>query len=225
MGKAAAEGEYDDFLIDAAEALKASGRTPSRTRLTAALRDAKRLSLLEASRAVEDFSERGVLQARFGPSPCDVWLTAELEKARRLNQGINSTILAKKLQRDSQTFYAGTSRTSALRISRSLLGFADARDVVDDYLLRYGLKPILGPYPYYGIAIVTVTEALLFLPMLWAVHYALGSLLGHPLTFPLFGFVLLLFIGDRFWKNWRKLRSPERWSSYDAARERLPLSK
>ena len=225
MEKAAAEGEYNDFLIDAAEALKASGRTPSRTRLRAALRDAKRVSLLEASRAVEDFSERGGLQARFGSSPCDVWLTAEIEKARRLNQGINSTTLAKRLQRDSQTFDASTSRTPAPRIARSLLSLADAIDVVDDYLLRYGLKPVLGPYSYYGIAIVTITESLLFLPVLWAVHFALGSLLGHPLTLPLFEFALLLFIGDRLWKNWRKLRSPQRWSSYDAARERLPLPK
>ena len=223
MNLSVTEGKFDDFLTSSAEALKASGKTPSRIRLVAALREAEHVSLLEANKIVEDFSERGILQEHLGPGPYDVWLTAELEKARRLNHGVNSTALAKKLQRDSHIYYAGTGPTSALAIAKSLLGLADALDVVEDYLLRYGLKPVLGPYPYYGIAIVTIAESLLFLPVLWAVHFALSILFGHPLTLPLFGFALLLFAGDRCWKNWRKLRSPKRWSGYDAACQKLPL--
>ncbi len=224
MNPAIVDGKYDNFLISSAEALKASGITPSRTKLSAILRDSERLSLLEAHKVVEDFSERGVLQARFGSGPYDAWLTAQIELARRLNYGINNTALAKKLQRDGPNCHAGIGVRPVPAIAKSLLGLADAIGIVDDYLLRYGLKPVLGPFPYYGIAVVTITEALLFLPVLWAVHFALGSFVGHPLTLPLFGFTLLLFTGERCWKNWRKLRSPKRWSSYDAARQRLPLT-
>lgn len=217
-----AEGRYDDLLIGHAKSLQASGRTASLVRLSAMLHESGGMSRVEASRIVADFSERGVLQRLFSSGPYDVWLTGELEKARRLNQGINGTALAKKLQRERQVRYAAD-KTKLSNITKSLLGLADANDIVDDYFLRYGLKPIMGPYPLYGIIIVVIAEAILFLPILFLVHFALSSLfLGRPLTAAPFTFFFFLFLAERTWKNWRKLRSPNRWSSYDSARNRLP---
>lgn len=219
----ALESEFDELLIGGATAIRAEGKTPSRIRLIRILRDQTGLSLIKAGKAVDDFAERGVLQKLFGPGPYDAWLTAELEKARRLNKGINNTTLAKKLQHEGRVHYAAAGKTKLSGIAKSLLGLADAIDIVDDYLLRYGLKPVLGPYPFYGIIIVVITEAILFLPVLFIVHFALGYLLsGRPLTPAPFAFFFLLFLAERVWKNWRKLRSSKRWSSYDDARDRLP---
>jgi hypothetical protein len=211
-------GKYDDLLISHAKAIKEAGQTPSNTRLVRALQNAARVSPLEARRVVDDFSERGVLQTLLGPGPYDEWLTAELEAARKLNRGVNGTSLAKKLQRENPAYQSSMSRNR-------LLGLADAIDIVDDYFVRYGLNSVLGPYPLGGIVIVVLAEAMLSLPVLWAVHFALNSLFfGRLVSGTPFVCFFLLFLAERAWKNWRKLRSAKRWSSYDAARDRLPIT-
>jgi len=210
-------GKYDDLLISHAMAIKEAGENPSKTRLTHALRGEVKVSRVEAFRAVDDFCERGTLQALFGSGPYDEWLTSELEVARRLNRGLNGTALAKRLQQAHPALQADTSR-------HRLLGLASAIDIVDDYLARYGLPAVLGPYPLSGIVIIVLTEALLFFPVSWAFHFAFGTLLlGRPFNGTLFATFSLLFFMGSIWKNWQKLRSPKRWSRYDAARDRLPL--
>ena len=208
-------GKYDDLLIGCVKAINEAGQTPSNIRLIHALQSAVRISLVEASKAVDDFCERGVLQVLLGPGPYDEWLTAELEAARRWNRGLNGNSLARQLQSAHPVFQGNTSR-------HRLLGLANAVDTVDDYFVRYGLPSVLGPYPLSGVIIVVLTEALLFLPVSWAVHFGLSSLLlGRPASGTLFAFFSLLFLAGSTWKNWRKLRSPRRWKLYDAARDRL----
>ena len=209
-------GKYDDLLIDHAKAIREAGGVPLKIRLAHALQSASRVAPVEARRAVDDFCERGVLQALFGFGPYDEWLTAQLKAARGLNRGLNGTSLAKQLQQAYPAFQTGTSR-------HRLLGLANAIDAVDDYLARYGLPSVLGPYPLGGVVIVILTEALLFLPVAWAVHFAVGSVLGRPPSGTLVASFFLLFLMESTWKNWRKLRSPKRWGRYDAVRERLPL--
>lgn len=210
-------GKYDDLLTSHARAVWEAGELPSKTRLTHALRGETGVTAVEAGRAVDDFCERGALQALFGPGPYDGWLTAELEAARQRNLGLNGNSLAKKLQQMHPDFQGDTDRNR-------LLGLADAMDIVDDYFARYGLPSVLGPYPLVGIAIVVLTEAVLVLPVSWAAHFAFGTfLLGRPFNGPLFAYLYLVFVLGSIWKNWQKLRSAERWSRYDAARDRLPL--
>ena len=210
-------GKYDDLLMSHARALREAGETPSKVRLAGALRGEARMTTVEAERAVDDFCERGVLRALFGPGPYDEWLTAELEAARRRNRGVSGVSLARELQRAHSDFQAGTSRSR-------LLGLASAIDIVDDYLARYGLPSVLGPCPLGGILIVVVTEALLLLPVSWAAHYAFGTfLLGRLFNGLLFACFFLLSFLVSTWGTWRKLRSAERWRRYDKARDRLPL--
>ena len=209
-------GRYDDLLTSHARAIREAGEAPSKSRLVHALRGEARVSLVEAGRVVDDFCERGVLQALFGPGPYDEWLTAEIGAARRLNQGLNGTALAKRLQQAHPAFQADTSR-------HRLVGLANALDIVDEYLARYGLPSVLGPYPLGGVVVVALTEAALFLPVLWAIHYGISALLlGRPVGGLPFAAFFLLFLAERAWKGWRKLRSPRRWDIYDAARDRLP---
>ena len=210
-------GKYDDLLISHAQAIREAGEIPSKTRLTHALRGEARITFVEAGRAVDDFCERGALQTLFGPGPYDEWLTAELEAARRRNRGLNGNSLARKLEQTHPDFQGDTDRSR-------LLGLASAVDIVDDYFARYGLPSVLGPYTLVGIAIVVLTEAVLVLPVSWAAHFAFGTfLLGRPFNGPLFAYFYLFFVLGSIWKNWQKLRSAERWSRYDAARDRLPL--
>lgn len=210
-------GKYDDLLTGHARAIREAGETPSKTRLAHALRDEARVTAVEAGRAVDDFCERGALQTLFGPGPYDGRLTAELEAARRRNRGLNGIFLAKKLQRAHSAFQVDTNRSR-------LLGLASAMDIVDDYFARYSLPSVLGPYPLSGVVIVVLIEVVLFLPVAWALHFALGTvLLGRPFNGTLFASFFVLFLLGSVRKNWRKLRSAERWNRYDAARDRLPL--
>lgn len=62
-------GKYDALLISHAQAIREAGKNPSKTRLTHALRGEVKVSRVEAVRAVDDFCERGTLQALFGPGP------------------------------------------------------------------------------------------------------------------------------------------------------------
>ena len=213
--KVSCDGKYDDLLISHALAIREAGGTPSNIRPAHALQSASRVAPVEARKAVDDFCERGVLQTLLGPGLYDEWLTAELEAARRLNRGLNGTILAKRLQQAHPAFQAAASR-------HRLLGLANVVDIVDDYLVRYGLPSVLGPYPLSGVVIVVLTEATLSLPVLWAIHYGLSALLGHPVGGLPFVVFFLLFLAERAWKSWRKLRSPKLWDSYDAARDRMP---
>ena len=209
-------GKYDDLLTSHARAIREAGETPSKTRLACALRGEARVTAVESERVVDDFCERGALQTLFGPGPYDEWLTAELEAARRGNSGLNENSLARKLERAHPDFQADAPQSR-------LLGLASPSDIVDDYSARYGLPSVLGPYPVGGIVIVVLMKAALFFPILWAIHYGPNALLGRPASGLPFVAFFLLFLAESSWKNWRRLRSPQRWDGYDAARDRLPL--